>query len=59
MLRIGIAGQPMSIIWLKHTDSMRNLASLLRRQGKSAEAEYWDRMAAEHEERINRNEGRG
>jgi tetratricopeptide (TPR) repeat protein len=44
------------IVFLKHTDSMRNLASLLRKQGKAVDADYWDRIAAEHEERINRNE---
>jgi tetratricopeptide (TPR) repeat protein len=44
------------VIWLKHTDSMRNLASLLRRHGNVAEADYWDRIAIEHDERIERNE---
>ena len=44
------------IIWAKHTDSMRNLASLLKTQGKDTEADYWNRTATEHDERLKRNE---
>lgn len=40
------------VVFVRHTESMRNLASLLRERGKAVDADYWDHMAAEHESRL-------
>lgn len=44
------------VVFARHIESMKNLSALLRKQGRHADAEYWQRMAVEHAQHNNETE---